>query len=762
MNASATFTPNYADEVHPRKLYLVEVGGRACNQAESQEDLGNLRDIITSAICADAFMKARIELQGVEIHPDSRELVVHGEVKRLPWRAFDVLLALTERAGGVVPKEELLQSVWAGAVVDESNLTQAIAQIRKALGEVTPGKSFIETIPRIGYRISAEAFAPPPDTNAETPIQPTTPSEPVSDAALEHVRRWPVFALAALLVLAVVFLAANRNPVDESEIVEIPFTAFEGDEQSPSFSPDGRVVVFTWAKPGGTPDIYFKSVESENLRPFVVTDSIEKGPVFSPDGKFVAFIRVGLETASVIVKPHDGGPEHVVTRCDNPHPTVIGSPGPYVAWTKDGNGLIYTYGKSLHLWRLNESRSIRLTEAPPISARGDVDPALSPDGRSLVFVRDVNTGSSALYQLRLNNQFEPAGPPTVLLSNGNWNRSPAWHPDGRRLVFNSGQWGRQRLWTLAIGNPSGARPIVGAGVDAQQPTFSPKGDILFTRWFFRQQIWAVTLAGPGRAGGELRPLFTSTRADSLPRVAHDSRHVVFQSDRTGAFEVWMSRIDGSDLRKVTSFGGRPAGCSDISPNGELIAFDAMVDGQREIYVCDVHGGSLRRLTNSPGDDVIPRWSADGKSLYFCSRRDGTDALYKMDVETGGTKRVSPGRGLIAQESPNGETLYFTERDGFSAELFAMPVSGGPVRKVLSGIRHRGMTVTETGIYYVSAKAPSEIRFLDTRTGADSLVLTQLNMSLPYIASDIAGRVLLVVVDGPPPGDLMLVRGLPAR
>jgi Tol biopolymer transport system component/DNA-binding winged helix-turn-helix (wHTH) protein len=703
-------------------------------------------------------MKLGIQLQGVEIHPQSREVVVHGAVKRLPWRAFDVLLALTQRAGSVVSKEELLQSVWSGAIVDESNLTQAIAQIRKALGEVTPGKSYVETIPRIGYRISAEALLPVPGATAEAPnVQPASYSKP----RFRHLRRWVALTAAALLLFAVVFFrAVNRNAAGESEIVEIPFTAFEGDEQSPSFSPEGREVVFTWAKPGETPDIYFKSMESENLRPFVVTESVEKGPVFSPDGKLVAFIRVGLETTSVIVKPRDGGPERVVTRCDNPHPTVIGSPGPYVAWTKDGSGLIYTHRKSLYLWRLQEAQAIRLTEAPPTAARGDVDPALSPDGRTLIFVRDADTGSSALYRLPLSDRFEPSGPATVLLSNGNWNRSPAWHPDGRRLVFNSGQWGRQRLWTLAIDNPLAARPIVGAGVDAQQPAFSPEGDVLFTRWFFRQQIWILPLAGPGRAGGELRPLFTSTRADSQPRVTPDGKHVVFQSDRTGAFEVWISRIDGSDVRKVTSFGGAPAGGPDISPDGELIAFDAIVDGQREIYVCDVHGGSLRRLTNSPADDVLPRWSADGRSIYFHSARDGPGGLYKMDLATGATKRVSPGAGLIAQESPNGETLYFTEGDGFSTELFAMPAGGGPVRKVVSDIRHRGMTVTEAGIYYVSAKAPNEIRFFDTSSGGDRLVLTQPNMTLPYLASDIAGRVLLVVVDGPPPGDLMLIRGLP--
>jgi Tol biopolymer transport system component/DNA-binding winged helix-turn-helix (wHTH) protein len=704
-------------------------------------------------------MKSGIQLQGVEIHPESREVVVRGEVKRLPWRVFDVLFALAERAGSVVPKEELLQSAWSGAIVDESNLTQAIAQIRKALGEVKPGKSYIETVPRIGYRISAEAVLPPPGTTAEAPVaQPANESKPKSG----HLRRWIALAAAALLLLlGAVF--GSRDPAEESEIVEIPFTAFEGDEQSPSFSPDGREVVFTWAKPGGTPDIYIKSVESENVRPLVESDATEKGPVFSPDGKFVAFVRVGTEgTVSVVIKPREGGPERVVTRCDNLHPTVIGSPGPYVAWTRDGKSLIYTSGKSLHLWRLHESRSIRLTEAPSGSARGDVDPALSPDGRNLVFVRDNNTGSSALHRLQLNHEFEPAGPPTVLLSNGNWNRSPAWHPNGRTLVFNSGHWGRQRLWFMTVDKPSTAKPIPGAGLDAQQPTISAKGEILFARWFFRRQIWTVPLAASGAAPGGLRPLFTSTRADTLPSISRDGLYLAFQSDRTGTFEVWMSRMDGSDLRRITSFGGPPAGSPDISPDNKLIAFDAIVDGQRDIFICDVHGSGLRRVTSHPADDVIPRWSADGTSLYFSSFRDGANALYRIQVASGATEKITSGPGLLAQESPDGKTLYFTERDGFAADVFATPVGGGPISRVISGIRHRGVAVSDAGIYYVPAGMPNEIRLKDTRTATDSLVIRTSDRSLHHLASDAAGRVLTVVVEGPPPGDLMLIRGLPVH
>src|SRR5262249_37743268 len=120
-------------------------------------------------------MGSKVNWEGVEIRRDSRELIVRGEVKRLPWRAFDVLLLLVDHGGEVVPKEQLLRTVWGGAVVDDSNITQAVAQIRKAMGEIAPGQSYIETIPRIGYRVHLPVAAAEIPLTAETPVGPPAP-----------------------------------------------------------------------------------------------------------------------------------------------------------------------------------------------------------------------------------------------------------------------------------------------------------------------------------------------------------------------------------------------------------------------------------------------------------------------------------------------------------------------------------------------------------------------------------------------------------
>ena len=81
-------------------------------------------------------------------------LCKNGETLNVKSRAFQVLQFLLENAGNVVTKEEFFERIWQGAFVEDNNLTVAVAQIRKALGETNENK-FIETVTKKGYRFVA-------------------------------------------------------------------------------------------------------------------------------------------------------------------------------------------------------------------------------------------------------------------------------------------------------------------------------------------------------------------------------------------------------------------------------------------------------------------------------------------------------------------------------------------------------------------------------------------------------------------------------
>lgn len=110
-------------------------------------------------------MTASRRFAHVEVHPDERRLTVGGEPVAVGARAFDVLLALTERPGTVVRKQELLDAAWPGLVVEEHNLVVQIANLRKLMGQ-----DVIATIPGRGYRFAAPGSAPPASGHAPNPV----------------------------------------------------------------------------------------------------------------------------------------------------------------------------------------------------------------------------------------------------------------------------------------------------------------------------------------------------------------------------------------------------------------------------------------------------------------------------------------------------------------------------------------------------------------------------------------------------------------
>ncbi len=89
-----------------------------------------------------------------ELDPARRELRVDGSVKSLQPQIFDLLLYLVENNERVVPKRELLETLWPDTVVTESSIQRAVSLARSALGERGPG--LIQTFPRQGYRFVGE------------------------------------------------------------------------------------------------------------------------------------------------------------------------------------------------------------------------------------------------------------------------------------------------------------------------------------------------------------------------------------------------------------------------------------------------------------------------------------------------------------------------------------------------------------------------------------------------------------------------------
>ncbi len=117
------------------------------------------------------------------------------------------------------------------------------------------------------------------------------------------------------------------------------------------------------------------------------------------------------------------------------------------------------------------------------------------------------------------------------------------------------------------------------------------------------------------------------------QISPDGTRMTFQSERTGADEIWVAAIDGDQPLQLTSF-GRFSGSPRWSPDGHWIAFDSRPNEHSQIYAVDTEGRNLHRITNDEFDDVAPSWSRDGKWMYFSSMRAGVYQIWKHSLENG--------------------------------------------------------------------------------------------------------------------------------
>jgi DNA-binding winged helix-turn-helix (wHTH) protein/TolB-like protein len=105
---------------------------------------------------ARSGVRYRYDFGSFRLDPNRHRLLRGGEIVPLSPKAIETLIVLVQNPGKILDRETLMGAVWAGAIVEDGNLTVAISQLRKAFGKESDPDEFIQTIPRVGYRFVAE------------------------------------------------------------------------------------------------------------------------------------------------------------------------------------------------------------------------------------------------------------------------------------------------------------------------------------------------------------------------------------------------------------------------------------------------------------------------------------------------------------------------------------------------------------------------------------------------------------------------------
>jgi Tol biopolymer transport system component len=155
--------------------------------------------------------------------------------------------------------------------------------------------------------------------------------------------------------------------------------------------------------------------------------------------------------------------------------------------------------------------------------------------------------------------------------------------------------------------------------------------------------------------------------------------VLFTSQRTGNFHLWLMNVDGSNQRQLTLGPGSQMQGS-WSPDGERIAYLHSEDGVRSIAVIDADGSDRRNVAAAPGAWPIPTWSPDGRSiLYHAPGPSGSNDLWRVSPNGGDAELVlaSPADDRQGWWSPDGSRVVLSSRrDGADFELYVVDVQSG--------------------------------------------------------------------------------------
>jgi TolB protein len=231
-------------------------------------------------------------------------------------------------------------------------------------------------------------------------------------------------------------------------------------------------------------------------------------------------------------------------------------------------------------------------------------------------------------------------------------------------------------------------PVSGLAGSLQNPCFSPDGSrIALTRWprAYNEGLASVHVAelGSGRTLARLSP--RGATGVNLPGSCWNAvtDRVVFSLERDAPDWPYSASPDGSGLRRLVSLRGRIAIEPSFSPDGERVVVEVSkydAEGNGSIYVANVDGSGLRRLTRG-ADDRQPNWSPRGHRIVFQRRRGEVWDAWTIAPDGTGLRNVTRTRRYSETDiawAPDGERIVFStdEFRGQIAALAVMDADGG--------------------------------------------------------------------------------------
>jgi eukaryotic-like serine/threonine-protein kinase len=640
---------------------------------------------------------------GPFLYDRGNRLLHHGDQElALPPRVLAVLDLLVSKAGEIVPKQDLIESVWKDAFVTDTSLAEAVSVLRQALGDDPQAPTYVQTIHRRGYRfvapVTVTVAAPPASVIAAPPLSTPGPDR-VSPSIGRELVPWGVTALCALLAVTALWqythIPRSIPPVVRMPIDPVPGTVFDNRGPALALSPNGTVVA--WAACDTVCRLYVRRLDQLESHALAGTEGAA-APFFSPDGRSVGFFADGaLRRISLA-----GGMPVTITDGSQPYGAV---------WLPDGH-IVFAASRFGGLLRVSERGGDAEPLTTPSADAGELGhsfPSLAPDGRSLLFTISTSPLTGAPGRIAIMPPGRPSAWQTIVESADTAVAvSPEFLAFSRATEIHAAPFDatRQRL--------GGGEQVVVTGVARGQYAIAPSGAMVHAASepsAFPALEWSGGTARTALSS-ELAPLQDSSLSrdgsrlvgnigtdvwiadlnrGATTRLTHggtnvspvwsaDGKSVLFAASKGGPFEIWSRDAAGtvpSSLVHSAAAQHRHAFPSSTSSDGRLVACTESGGPTRaDVFVIALADRKTIVSVQTPFDEINGMLSPDGRILAYQSDESGRWEVYVLRLSDGRRLSVSSGGGTDPLWTRAGSTLFYRAGDRL-VRVAIDPESGTP-------------------------------------------------------------------------------------
>ena len=572
-----------------------------------------------------------------ELNLSTRELRTNGTKQTLAPQPFQVLQLLIENRGRLVTREALVSHLWpADTFVDyEQGLKKAVNRLREALNDSAEQPSFIETLPRQGYRFIATLEFDPPDRSRSVEAALVPPGHSKADGSLTASRRFPRLPALALWISAIVICVAgallwrtrvwrHTPPVSaDPRIIQLTANSSENPVTSSAISPDGKYLAFS----DSTMKMHVKLLATGETQTIAEPESLKGDPVswsiagWFPDGtRFIANARS--------------------------RSTMAWLPSRFrFASNFSSNGSAGSLaGAGTSIW------VVSLLGTTVRKIRDDAEAfSVSPDGMSIAFGTDVGQlGDREIWLMDTSGQHARVlfhAPEDTAIGGLNWSR------DGQRVIYFElgASFGQLVSRDLRAGHPISLLQYPG-WMSLTDFVWLPEGRLIYTR---EGNLWSLGIDESGKA---------------------------------------MDKP-----RQLTHWPGTWIGETSVTSDGKRIAFQRSVQ-QTTVHMADVtsNGASISPATHLTLNEYVnaaETWTPDSSSLVYRSWSNGHLRLFRRALDSDTEEPLVMGAENVGGSavSPDGSWLFYADCgpqvpafcEGV-IPIMAIPIHGGTPHVVLKG------------------------------------------------------------------------------